>query len=282
MKKTNKIAGILILVIVLLMTTINISKATDYAATMSLTGSKTTAKVGDTVTFTLALKSATNVEGVATVHAKINYDKSVLQFVTCESTNSWSAPAYNSENQEFVTERSDVMKPTGEIVKITFKVISIPENNTTTVSITDFDVADTENQITVLDASASLKIEEQKDNNEDNENKENSDNNNKENTENKENTNNTNNNTEKPENTNKQENINIENNNVNNNANKNENKQNNTLNIINQSTNENDTTVQTGKLPQTGLSTIIPLIVAIISVTAVVCYLKYKKMNDIS
>ena len=160
MKRVNNILKIFFLMIAVLLITANISKAVDYGATMNLTGSKTTAHVGDTVTYTLALKSATNVEGVATVHAKINYDKAVLQYVSCEATNSWSAPVYNEANQEFVTERSDVMKPEGNIIKVTFKVISIPANKTTTVSITNFDVADTDNQITVGDVSANLKIEE--------------------------------------------------------------------------------------------------------------------------
>lgn len=274
MKKVNKIAGILILVIVLLMATINVSKAVDYGATMNLTGSKTTAKINDTVTFTLSLKSVTNVEGVATVHAKINYDKSVLQFVSCEATNSWSAPVYNSENQEFVTERSDVMKPVGDIIKVTFKVISVPSSKTTTVSITDFDVADTENQIVALDVSANLQIGEEinndsnKDDNKDDSNK---DNNNK-----------------------NDDNLNNDQNQGDNNNSKDENKTdndekkdetNNNINVIEDegknTENQEDNTTQNGTIPQTGIYTIIPIAIVIIIVISVSFFIKYKNMKDI-
>lgn len=252
MKRVNNILKIFFLMIAVLLITANISKAVDYGATMNLTGSKTTANVGDTVTYTLALKSATNVEGVATVHAKINYDKAVLQYVSCEATNSWSAPVYNEANQEFVTERSDVMKPEGNIIKVTFKVISIPANKTTTVSITNFDVADTDNQITVGDVSANLKIEE-KSNNTSND-KPNQDDNK---------------NTDKP------------NNNVVDEPNKGNNSENNNTNN-NTNTPSKDNTTQDGKMPQTGIYTVIPVvIVTALIVVAVILFIKYKDIKDI-
>lgn len=257
MKKVNKIAGILILVIALLMSTINVSKAVDYGATMNLTSSTESAKVGDTVTFTLSLKSVTNVEGVSTVHAKINYDKTILQYVSCDAIDSWAVPKYNDENHEFITDKSDVMKPNGGIVKVTFKVIAIPTNNTTTVSITEFDVADNENQITVPDVSVDLKIQEQNNNTDDK-----------------------NNNDfgviEEPKDDEQNKDNNSNNNNSNNNSNGNQNSSNNS-----NTNKKDDTSAKDNKLPQTGAYTIIPALVAILAVISTIFIIKYKKMNDI-
>lgn len=271
MKKTSSIVKIICLVlIIMLCITNNVCKAVDYGATMELKGSKTTAYVGDTVTYTLSLKSATNVEGVATVHAKINYDSSVLQYVSCEATNSWSAPVYNSENNEFVTERSDVMKPVGDIIKITFKVIAVPNEKTTTVSITNFDVADTENEITVIDVSANLKIEE-KDIVID-----------KPNDDNKKDDNDIN----IPNDDNEKDNNNVEDNNTtvddeqNNNIDNSQNteKSDNTINNIQ----NKDNTIHNGNIPQTGMYTIIPFIAIVLIATSAIMYIKYKNMKDIN
>ncbi len=256
MKKIYKILKIVFLLLIILLSTVNISKAVDYGATMKLTCSKETANLNDTVSYTLALQSATNVEGVATVHAKINYDKAVLQYVSCEATNSWSVPVYNADNQEFVTERSDVMKPNGNIIKVNFKVISIPENKETTVSITNFDVADTENEIAVSDVSTKLKLVEKisnKPSEEDNK----KDDNKQDNI----------NNTEKPEN-NVEE---VKNNNISINTNNNGN--------INKPSTDN--TTPGGKLPQTGIYTFIPVAIATLAVVAVVFLIKYRNIHDI-
>lgn len=244
MKKIRKIFMAIFLITVILASTINISNATDYGATMKLTSNATTTKVGNTVTFTLSLLSTTNVDGVATVHAKINYDKEVLEYVSCEAVNSWSAPVYNQENQEFVTERADVMKPTGDIIKITFKVISEPSSSTTTVSITNFDVADTENEITVKECSAELTIE-------------------KKQTENNKPSQDDNETTQKPsEDNNSNSNTNV----IDNDANMN---------------NKNDNTTQTGKIPQTGEEIIIPITISIVAIIACIFIVKYKKLKEI-
>lgn len=244
MKKIRKIFMAIFLITVILASTINISNATDYGATMKLTSNATSAKVGDTVTFTLSLQSTTNVDGVATVHAKINYDKDILEYVSCEAVNSWSVPVYNPENQEFVTERADVMESTGDIIKITFKVISEPSSLTTSVSITNFDVADTENEITVKECSKELTIEKMQTEDD----KPNLDDNDS---------------TQKP---NEDNNSNSNTNAIDNDANMN---------------NKNDNTTQTGKIPQTGEEIIIPITIAILAVCAFIFIVKYKKLKEI-
>ena len=157
-RKIRKQIVALVLFIILLFTITNVSQAVDYGATMNFAASNNTLKVGDTFSLTLSLASVTNVEGVATVHAKIEFDNQILRLDSCEALNSWSAPSYNEANQEFVTERSDVMAPTGEIIKFNFTVLAEPENNSTTISVTNFDVADTNNQINVPDVTATLTV----------------------------------------------------------------------------------------------------------------------------
>lgn len=265
MKKVRNIVFCIIFTVIALLSVETVCKAVDYGATMKLTPSNNTLKVGDNVTVTLSLASTTNVEGVATVHAKIVYDKEVLQFISCEATNLWSAANYNEENQEFVTERSDVMTPTGDIVKFNFKVVAIPDNSVTTVSVTEFDVADTENQITVPDTSTNLTINsdesgEKPDDKPDNNPSENPDDNNQENNTIGDQNNNHQENTTTPE-------INTDNNN-----------RNNTSTISN---NSNDNTIANGKIPQTGANAILPIIIVISIVTIIVIYYRNKKIKDI-
>lgn len=255
MRNIKKIIITLLVIGSMLVVSTTFSQAAEYGATMKLKSSTNQAKVGDTVTFTLYLDSVTNVEGVATVHAKINYDKTILELISCEATNSWSAPVYNSQNQEFVTERAEVMPKGGEILKIKFKVLTLPKNNEATVSITNFDVADTENQITVSDTNLKLSI------------KENGTTPEKPNGGNNTNTN-TSNNT----------NTNGGNNSVNGSGSgKNESK--NSVNKVN--TMNKDNSIAKNKLPKAGNSKIIPILIVITIMTAVILYLKNKKHRDI-
>lgn len=249
MKKTNKIIKMFFLLIIVSLTMVNISNAVEYGANMKLNVNKTSVQVNDTITLTLALQSVTNTNGVSTVHAKIEYDKDVLEYVSCEAVDSWSAPVYNSETQEFVTERADVMEPTGDIIKIIFKVISEPSDEKTTVSITEFDVADTENEITVDEVSVDLTIEKK----ETESNKPNQDDSET---------------TQKP---------NEDNNNGNQDIDKEENNLNSNTNI----NNKNDNTTQTGTIPQTGEELILPVTIAIFAIVACIFAIKYKKMKEI-
>jgi len=253
MRNIKKIIITLLVIGSMLVVSTTFSQAAEYGATMKLKSSTNQAKVGDTVTFTLYLDSVTNVEGVATVHAKINYDKTILELISCEATNSWSAPVYNSQNQEFVTERAEVMPKGGEILKIKFKVLTLPKNNEATVSITNFDVADTENQIMVADTNLKLSIKE--------------------------------NGTvpEKPDsgnnsNTNTNTNTNGSNNSVNGSgSNKNESK-----NFVNKTnTIKKDNSIAKSKLPKAGNSKIIPILIVITIMAVVILYLKNKKHRGI-
>ena len=259
MIKRRMISLILFFVIVLSLG--KISNAVEYGATMTLKGTQDIEKVGDTVTVTLSLASVTNVQGVATVHAKIDYDNSVLEFISCEATNSWSAPVYNSENQEFVTERSEIMPANGDIIKINFKVLDIPEGNKTTVSIVNFDVADTENQITVPDATLDLNFKEKQDDTENNPSQD--DNNNEQapgedsDDENKENNNNEGTSTGDKDTTDKDSNTNKQN-------------------------IEKDNTTSNTKIPQTGVDLIIPIItLSSLIVISIILYKKIQKNSDI-
>lgn len=252
MTKTVKKVVSLLLMMSILIGLCTTSMAVDYGATMNLKATSTTPKVGDTISITLSLASVTNVQGVATVHAKINYDKTILQLTKYEAVNSWSAPIYNEENQEFVTERSDVMPAGGDIIKLDFKVLAVPTNNETMVSITEFDVADTENQIIVSDVSLKLNItakeekpDEKPDENPDN--KPDDGGNQKPNTDDN-----------KEDNSNKDDNQGNSNN-----------------------SNKKDDTTSDEKMPQTGVSIILPVSIIFVLLLAIVLYKKMKKNNDI-
>ncbi len=247
MNKISKICLAIVLVIALAMCSTT-SMAVEYGATMKLTNATTNANVNDTISVTLSLESVTNVQGVATVHAKINYDKAVLQYVSCEALNSWSAPIYNSDNQEFVTERADVMGAGQNIIKINFKVLSVPTDNKTTISITEFDVADTENQINVNDVSTTININK----NVDDDNNDNNDNND-DNTQAGNNQNNTN--------IAGEDEINISNN-----AGINKNQ---------------DNTIANKIIPKAGISNIILIVVIVNLIILIAGYYQYKKMKDI-
>lgn len=252
MKNTKKIIITLLVIVSMLFVATTFSQAAEYGATMKLKSSTNETKVGDTVTFTLYLDSVTNVEGVATVHAKINYDKTILELISCEATNSWSAPVYNSQNQEFVTERAEVMPKGGEILKIKFKVLTLPKNNEAMVSITNFDVADTENQITVSDTNLKLSIKENGTN------------------------------PEKPNggnNTNNSTNTNNGSNNSVNGSGSDKNESKNSVNKVN--TTNKDNSIAKSKLPKAGNSKIIPILIVITIMAVVILYLKNKKHRGI-
>lgn len=252
----------LILIFAIIFSFGRISKAVDYGATMILKSGQDIEKVGDTVTVTLSLASVTNVQGVATVHAKIDYDKSILELISCEATNSWSAPTYNSENQEFVTERAEVMPANGDIIKINFKVIDIPQDNKTTISIVNFDVADTDNQITVPDTLIELNFKEKQDNTDDNQGQDD------------------NNNEQTPG-------VDTDDGNLDDDKNEgtdtgdNESNDDDTIND-NKQDNEKDDTTANNRIPQTGVNVIIPIgILAIIIVISIILYKKLQHSKDI-
>lgn len=251
----------LILIFAIIFSFGRISKAVDYGATMILKSGQDIEKVGDTVTVTLSLASVTNVQGVATVHAKIDYDKSILELISCEATNSWSAPTYNSENQEFVTERAEVMPANGDIIKINFKVIDIPQDNKTTISIVNFDVADTDNQITVPDTLIELNFKEKQDNTDDNQSQD--------------------------ENDEQTPGVDTDDGNLDDDKNEgtdtgdNESNDDDTIND-NKQDNEKDDTTANNRIPQTGVNVIIPIgILAIIIVISIILYKKLQHSKDI-
>lgn len=122
----------LICMIVLIMATLTVTVfARISSASCTLSSAKQEYKKGDKVVVTLRLSSLNADKGIIAYSAKLDYDKSNLQYVSCSGVGNWTAPFYNDDSGILVADRNgDFSSLDGEdLATFTFNVIGEEAEN---------------------------------------------------------------------------------------------------------------------------------------------------------
>lgn len=130
----------IILVILLLVCTTKVYAAKDSFHT-TLTINHTQAKRGDTVTVTIGLKDIaieSAEKGIGAYTAEIQFDSSVLEYVSVNGTNKWEAPLYQDGFITSNTKDAKVVNTAQSIATITFKVKENAKLGETSIALRNF------------------------------------------------------------------------------------------------------------------------------------------------
>ena len=116
----KKIVSIIVMIVIIMVINIGITEATTVNEFSAATTSNTV-KTGDEVAVTLSIKSVEST-GLIAIGGYIGYDKEMYSIKSITSENGWSSVTYNDETSKFVTNSSDPKKA-GNILKVVFSVI---------------------------------------------------------------------------------------------------------------------------------------------------------------
>ncbi len=126
--------------IVFVMITTNVQAASDsFNTTLSLNNSQ--AKRGDTITVTIRLKDIaveSGEKGIGAYTAGIQFDSSVLEYVSTDDTDKWEAPFYQDGFITSNTKDAEVVSTTQSVGSITFKVKENAKLGETSIALTNF------------------------------------------------------------------------------------------------------------------------------------------------
>ena len=137
-KRIKKIIGIILILILAFMR--NIYAANDSFKT-NLTVDNSKVKKGQNVTVTISLSDIaieSGEKGIAAYTAKIDFDSSVLEYVSTNGTDKWEAPFYQDKLITGETKDGEVIKTPQSIGTITFKVKEDAKLGDTTIKLTNF------------------------------------------------------------------------------------------------------------------------------------------------
>ena len=225
----------------------NISNAADNAK-ITLTANEAQMLAGDVVKVTVKIKDITGIaDGINGIQGTLTYDNTIFESVTFEGLNNWDKPEYNEANGSFLTAKGDFVKNDEDVFTISLKVKSGAKLGDTKIQITDMQIADLDNEYSIAGTEITVKVVENKGNNE-----------NKGNEEDKKTDNENNNNENKGnEEDKKTDNENNNNENKGNEEDKktdNENKTNNVITKKDNDSNKEDNTKSKVSIPKTGIN----------------------------
>ncbi len=150
----------LILITVLLLLTSNVYAATNsFKATLNVNNSSV--KIGDTVTITIQLSDIaieSGEQGIGAYTAKLDFDSSILEYVSTSGTSKWEAPLYQDKLIAGNTNDGEVVKEAQNIGTITFKVKENATLGETTITLTNFSGSNAESDISADDSSIKLTV----------------------------------------------------------------------------------------------------------------------------
>lgn len=135
----KKVISIL-LMILFVMVTANVQAASDSFHT-TLTINNSQAKRGDTITVTIGLKDIaieSGEKGIGAYTAEIQFDSSVLEYVSVNGTDKWEAPLYQDGFITSNTKDAKVVTTTQSIATITFKVKENAKLGETSIALRNF------------------------------------------------------------------------------------------------------------------------------------------------
>ena len=130
----------IILVILLVVCTTKVYAVKDSFYT-TLTINHAQAKRGDTITVTIGLKDIaieSAEKGIGAYTAEIQFDSSVLEYVSVNGTNKWEAPLYQDGFITSNTKDAKVVNTAQSIATITFKVKENAKLGETSIALRNF------------------------------------------------------------------------------------------------------------------------------------------------
>lgn len=270
----NQIKRFFVILLIAILVTIQgtMVKAVDATMKVALSSTTTTVSKGQEVTVLVGISDVNVGDGINTFQATLNYDTDVFTSVNIEGTNDWVKQTYNSSKGIFILTYTNMLTSKEQgIAKITFKVKEDTTKTTGKISLTSIEAANPDAKATPSDASITIKIG--ADNNNNNNNNTNNNNTNNSNTSNN-NTNNSNtNNSNTNNNTNNANNVGTTNTNKNN-------SNSGTSATTNKNTagaNANKSTTSTNTLPKTGIGQWIFVAILAVGIIGIVSYIQYRK-----
>ena len=144
----KKITSILLMIVFIMITTKVQAASDSFNTTLSLNNSQ--AKRGDTITVTLGLKDIaieSGEKGIGAYTTKIQFDSSVLEYVSTKDTDKWEAPFYQDGFLTSNTKDAEVVTTTQSIGTITFKVKENAKVGETSIALTNFSGSSAETDI---------------------------------------------------------------------------------------------------------------------------------------
>ncbi len=293
----KKLLNILIILILLLITS-NISYATESDGGISITSSKARPTPNETFVVTI---SATSESGLNGINAKIEYDENILEFIKSDlkDTSKW-AEFDEFPNLVAMWRSTSESSKSSDVYEITFKVKETTQK-TTQIKLKDIIVSTNETEDLKIDEiSMTQEIGEKAQNNNNNQSNNNNQNGNNQNNNNQnnnnQNSNNSNNNNQNnnSQNSNNSNNNNQSSNNQNNNKNQQTNINNNNGNTSNNKGQNNNSSAQVQqnkaqtattqtqqKIPETGKSIMIKILLIAFAIITSISYILCKKYKDI-
>lgn len=135
----KKIISIILVILLLVYTTKVYASKDSFHTTLTINHEQ--AKRGDTVTVTIGLKDIaieSAEKGIGAYTAEIQFDSSVLEYVSVNGTNKWEAPLYQDGFITSNTKDAKVVNTAQSIATITFKVKENAKLGETSIALRNF------------------------------------------------------------------------------------------------------------------------------------------------
>lgn len=269
----RKIMSILVIfVLILAISEIKINAATEVCK-ISLSPKATSVAPGETIDIELKMSNIIDADGLAAYSAKVTFDTNAFTYSKITGYGEWETPTYNEGNIV-----ATVSNGNGQTTDQTFAILTLKVNDNITdgnykVSISDIEMSNGLETLSVSSAEATVKVEKIPANIPSDDDNTVDDDNNTENID--DNITSDDNNTT----TGDDNNITSNNNNINT-SNDNNNKNNSTNNNSLKNANSTDTT-SPSKMPYTGISSLIIPAIIVIAIVGGASYYNYKKFKKI-
>ncbi len=155
---SKRIIGAVLLIILLF--AVNVYAADDSFKT-TLTVDNSQVKRGENVIVTIALSDIaieSGEKGIGAYTASIDFDSSILEYVSTSGTDKWEAPLYQETKIVGNTNDGEVVKTAQNIGTITFKVKEDAKLGETTIKLTNFSGSTASTDVSANDSSVKVTI----------------------------------------------------------------------------------------------------------------------------
>lgn len=150
-----------VLIVALLIFTSSVYAANDSFKT-ALSVNKSQVKKGEEVTVTLKLSDISiesGEKGIGAYTAKIDFDSSVLEYVSASGSGKWETPFYQDKLITATTNDGNVVNTNQSIATVTLKVKSNATLGDTTIKLTNFSGSTAASNVSAPDSSVKITIE---------------------------------------------------------------------------------------------------------------------------
>lgn len=139
MKKMKKTISIILMILLFICTTRVYAANDSFNTTLTINNAQ--AKRGDTIVVTIGLKDIdikSGERGIGAYTAEIQFDSSILEYVSINGTDKWETPIYQDGLITSNTKNAEVVTTTQNIATITFKVKEDSKLGETSIALKNF------------------------------------------------------------------------------------------------------------------------------------------------